>query len=114
MSAERVHRSGVHERFQNALVADAQVDSLAELEQRVEGAVLLSCVEDRIDRGAPDVTDSTEPEANVPLADDRELVAGFVDVRRKYLESRFLCARHVQLPRLVDVLDDVVRVADLR
>ena len=53
-------------------------------------------------------------ESDLGLSDDGELVAGFVDIRGQDLEARLLCAGNVKLPRLVDVLDDVVRVADLR
>src|SRR4029077_947199 len=100
--------------IEHPLVADAEVDSLAQVEDRPERAVFLPRTDDRFDRGATDVANAAESEADLRLADHRELVAGFVDVRRQDLEPRLLCAGHVKLPRLVDVLNHVVRVADLR
>src|SRR6476660_7440714 len=114
MTTQRIKRACLSERFEDALVADAKVDSLAQIEQGAERSALSAGSENRIDCGASDVSDSAKAKPNLPITNDSELVARFVDVGRKNLESRLLYAGNVELTRLVDVLDDVFEVADLR
>src|SRR5881275_723889 len=108
MAAERIHRAGVNEGFEDALVADPQIDSLAEVEERAERTILRACTDDGIDRGSSDIANTAEPKTNTGVADDSELVARLVDIRRQNLEARFFCPGHMELARLIDVLDDVV------
>src|SRR2546423_10757500 len=102
------------QRLEHALVADAEIDSLAELEQRLEWSVRLPGADDGINRGSSDVPHSAQPKADLGLPDDGELVAGLVDIRRKDFNSRLFSAGNMELPRLVDVLHDAVGIADLR
>ena len=75
MSAKRIHGSSVGERFEHSLVAYAKIDSIAQIEQRAEGAVLLAGVDDRIDGGAPDISNAAKAEADLRLTNYGELVA---------------------------------------
>jgi len=47
--AERIHRTRLHERLEHFLVAGAQVDLLAEIEERLEASRLAPRGEDRLD-----------------------------------------------------------------
>ena len=105
VTAEAVERARLNERLEHALVADAQVNAIGEIEQRLERAIRARR-DNRIDRRAADVSDCAESEADSLLADDGELVSRLVDIRRQQLEP--------EVARFVDVLDDAVGVADLR
>src|SRR6185503_15716822 len=85
--AEGIHRTGEDQRLEHPLVADAQVDTLAKVEQGAEGSVLRSRGEYRIDRCSSDVADAAEPKTNPGVTDDGELVTRFVDVGRQDLQS---------------------------
>src|SRR5687767_4341735 len=95
MPAETIHRTRVDERFEDALVAQPEVDALAEVEQRL-GWLLRARREHRVDCRLADVPDRAESESDPLLADDRELVARLVHVRGEYLDP--------ELARLVDEL----------
>ena len=105
LGAERVAGPGVDQRLDHTLVAQPQVDPVAQLDERAV-RTSLPPRDDRCDRALADVADGAEPEADPPLTDDRELVARFVHVGREDLQ--------VELARLVDVLHDAVGVADFR
>src|SRR3954470_810364 len=72
MPAERVDCAGAHEGFEDALVAEAEVDPSAEVEDRLE-RLLGTGRDDAVDRAAPDIADRAESEADFLLTDDREL-----------------------------------------
>jgi hypothetical protein len=74
MAAQPIECARVNERLEHALVADAQINALAQIENTREG-LLGSRLEHRIDRRAPDVPDGPEPKTNASIANDRELVA---------------------------------------
>ena len=94
LAAERVAGARIDQRFDDALVAEPQVDAVAQLHERAIGR-LASTRDDRGDRALADM-----------VPDDRELVARFVYVGRQDLQ--------VELARLVDVLYDQIGVADFR
>jgi hypothetical protein len=91
------------EGLEHALVADAEVDPLAEIVERGEGA-LGARGDDRLGGAAADVADGAEAEADALVADHGELPARLVDVRREDLDP--------EVARLVDVLHHRVGVAD--
>src|SRR5437016_13066471 len=103
--AERVAGAGVDERLEDALVAEAQVDPIAQVDERAVRPPRGPPGENRLDRARADVLDRAEAEAEPAVADHRELEPGLVDVRRQHLEA--------ELARLVDVAYDVVGIADL-
>src|SRR6478672_6616858 len=103
MSPEVVEGAGADERLEDALVAHAEVDVLAQCIERGDRP-FLARGEDRVDGGPPDVADRAESEADLLVADDGELVTGLVDVGGKDLDP--------ELTRLIDILHDAVGVTD--
>src|SRR3954468_20078421 len=74
VTAQRIHCAGVDESLEHALVADAKVDSLAQIEDRLEGAILGAGGKNGINRRSANVPDAAQSEAKLRLADDGELV----------------------------------------
>src|SRR5256885_12998396 len=103
--AERVAGAGVDERLEDALVAEAQVDPVAQVDERAVRPPRGPPGENRLDRARADVLDRAEAEAEPAVADHRELEPGLVDVRRQHLEA--------EPARLLDLAHDVVGIADL-
>src|SRR5687767_5111361 len=103
MPAEAIECTGVNECLEDALVANAQIDALTEIEDARE-RLLRACLEHGIDRGASDVPDRAEAETNSAVANDGELVAGLVDIGRQDLQPK--------LARFGDVLHDAVGIAN--
>ncbi len=103
VTPERVERPRPDEGFEHPLVAEAQVDAPTEIEYGAERP-LFSSGQNRIDGRLADVADRPEPEANLLVADDGELIARLVHVRRQDLQAK--------LARFVDVFHDAVGVAD--
>src|SRR3989440_9158836 len=85
--AERVAGAGVDERLEDALVAEAQVDPVAQVDERAVRPPRGPPGENRLDRARADVLDRAEAEAEPAVADHRELEPGLVDVRRQHLEA---------------------------
>ena len=75
MSAEGIHGSSVDECFEHPLVAHAQIDPIAQIEQRAERTILMARVDDRVDCGASDIANAAKAEADLRVADHCELVA---------------------------------------
>src|SRR5450432_4243023 len=105
MAAERVERAGCDHRLEDALVAQPQVDAIAEIEERREGRIRARS-QDRVDRGTADIANRAKAEAHALVADDGELVSRLVDVGGQHFDR--------ELARLVDVFHHGVRIADLR
>src|ERR1051326_2939718 len=103
--AERIERARLDQRLDHLLVAGAEVDVLAEAEERLEAADAAARLEDRLDRSLSDALHSAEAEADV-RADYGERVVRFVDVRRQDLDAH--------LRRLVDELHHRVGAVHLR
>ena len=104
--SERVARARVDQRLDHALVAEPQVDTLAQLHQGAVGPVRVPAREDRFDRPLTHVLDRAQAEADALVAHHRELEARLVHVGGEDEEA--------QLARLVDVTHHVVGIADLR
>ena len=103
--AEEVERSRLDQRLDHFLVARAQVDRFAELEERCEPPLLLARFEDRFDGAAADAFHRAEAEADV-RADHGEGVVRLVDVRRQDADAH--------LRRLVDELHHEVGAVHFR
>ena len=98
-AAQGIHGAALDQRFEHALVEQAQIDVLAEFEDRFEAAQLLAGGDDRFDGVAADVLHRGQAEAD-RLAVRSEVRVGNVDV------GRFDGNAH--LAAFVDVLDHVV------
>src|SRR6267142_861337 len=105
LASEGITRPGVDQRLDDALVAQPQIDAVAQLDQCAVRCRLPSR-DDGGDRALPDIAHRTQPEPDPPIPDDRELVAGLVHVGCEDLQ--------VELASLVDVLHDAIGVADFR
>src|SRR6185503_11268962 len=75
MPTEIIQRAGRDERLEHPLVAQTQVDALAEIEETPERALLRTRGEQGVDRRASNVANGAEAEAYALLGDHRELVA---------------------------------------
>src|SRR5215213_11257574 len=90
-----VECTALYEGFQSPFVVGLRVDALAEVEDVLEGTVLLPCVDYRIDARVPDVLNGGEPETD-GLPDHCKAAPALVYVGRKDL--------NLHRPGLSDVL----------
>lgn len=67
VSAQIVERARRDQRFEDALVAEAQIDAIGEIVERRERP-LFACREDRIDRRPTDVANGAEAESDCEAA----------------------------------------------
>src|SRR6266849_9854315 len=79
LASQGITRAGVDQRFNHALVAQPQVDAIAQLHERAIGR-LASTRDDRGDPALAYVPHSAESETDALVPDDGELVARLVDV----------------------------------
>ena len=106
---ERIHGAGLDEAFDHAAVDCAQIDALAEIVERGEGAAVGARFRDRFDRVRAHVLDRAEAEADAFVGsgnDRREIEVGRIDVGGKHADVHFAA--------LIDVLDHLRRVAGFR
>ena len=106
---ERIHGAGLDEAFDHAAVDGAQIDALAEIVERSEGAGFGAGFRDGLDRVRADVLDRAEAEADAFVGsgnDGREVEIGGIDVGREHADAHFAA--------LVDVLDHLRGVAGFR
>ena len=102
-------RAGLDEALDHAAVDRAQVDALAEIVERGEGAAFGARFRDGLDGVRAHVLDRAEAEADAFVGsgdDGREVEIGGVDVGRQHADAHFAA--------LVDVLDHLRRVAGFR
>ena len=74
MSAKTVESARLYQRLEHPLVAYAEIDSLGEIEDRLDRSFFLRR-DYRIDCRLADVANSAKTESDSLLADDGELVA---------------------------------------
>ncbi len=101
-AAQSVHGAALDQRFQNALVQQAQVDLLAEFVDGAVAAKLFASGDDRLNGVVADILDRCQAETN-RAAMRREVGIAHVDVRS--------FDGNAHLAALVDVLDHVIRAA---
>src|SRR5438105_2313233 len=106
MTTDVIESAGGDERLEDPLVAQTQIDALAQIEDRRERTLVTARQENRVDRRAADVADRAEPKTDPLVADDGKLIPRFIHIGWEHLD--------VELTRLVDELHDAVRVADRR
>src|SRR5205085_473111 len=102
VAPEGIARAGVDQRLDHPLVAEPEVDPLAQLYERATGPAGLPPREDRLDRAFAHVLDRAEAKADALVAHHGELEARLVHVGGEDLEP--------QLARLVDVAHHGVAV----
>src|SRR5258705_13349233 len=73
LAAQRIASARIDQRFDDALVAEPQVDAVAQLHERAVGC-LAPARDDRRDRALAHVPHGAEPKADPAVADDGELV----------------------------------------
>ncbi len=101
-AAERIHCAGLDERFQNALVEQAEIDVLAKLVDGFEAAELLARGDDGFDGIAADVLYRSQAEAD-GFSMRGEVCVRYVDVRG--------FDGNAHLAALVDVLHHIIGAA---
>src|SRR5207244_7264456 len=78
VSRERVTGAGVDDRLEHALVAEPQVDPLAQVYERGVGPAARTARDDGLDGPGTDVLDAPQPEPEPPVGDHGELEARLV------------------------------------
>src|SRR5438270_10538491 len=79
LAPQGVAGAGVDQGLDHPLIAQPQIDAIAQLYQRAVRARLASCDDGR-DGSFANVAHRAQPESNSLITDDRELITRFVDV----------------------------------
>ncbi len=103
--SDGIHRAGLDQAFENALVQQARVDVIAELVDRSEAPEFGARFENSLHRVFSDVLDGAESESD-GFADRREIEIARIHVGRK--------DRDAHAARFVDVFHDFLGVARFR
>src|SRR5206468_9109036 len=89
-----IERADLDQAFQDALVDLAQIDTLAEIQERAEPAGLIPGRDDGLDRSLTDILDGGEAEADSVLH-DRKVFLALVRIRREHTDAKVAAFREI-------------------